>query len=69
MEKTQVLIKTIEKMAQFMRDYSSAEMPETLMNFSFMQIRTQTPKAIELLTILLIRYWRKINYVESLCYL
>lgn len=36
MEKTQVLIKTIEKMAQFMRDYSSAEMPETLMNFSFM---------------------------------
>lgn len=28
MEKTQVLIKTIEKMAQFMRDYSPAEMPE-----------------------------------------
>lgn len=28
MEKTQVLIKTIEKMAQFMRDYPPAEMPE-----------------------------------------
>lgn len=27
MEKTQVLIKTIEKMAQFMRDYPPAEMP------------------------------------------
>lgn len=30
MEKTQVLIKTIEKMAQFMRDYPSAEMPENI---------------------------------------
>ena len=28
MKKTQVLIKTIEKMAQFMRDYPPAEMPE-----------------------------------------
>lgn len=28
MGKTQVLIKTIEKMAQFMRDYPPAEMPE-----------------------------------------
>ena len=28
MEKTQILIKTIEKMAQFMRDYPPAEMPE-----------------------------------------
>lgn len=28
MEKTQVLIKTIEKIAQFMRDYPPAEMPE-----------------------------------------
>ena len=28
MEKTQVLIKTIDKMAQFMRDYPPAEMPE-----------------------------------------
>ena len=28
MRKTQVLIKTIEKMAQFMRDYPPAEMPE-----------------------------------------
>lgn len=28
MEKTQVLIKTIEKMAQFMRDYPPAEMPD-----------------------------------------
>ena len=28
MEKTQVLIKTIEKMAQFMRDYPPAAMPE-----------------------------------------
>ena len=27
MEKTQVLIKTIEKIAQFMRDYPPAEMP------------------------------------------
>ena len=30
MEKTQVLIKTIEKMAQFMRDYPPAEMPENI---------------------------------------
>ena len=30
MEKTQVLIKTIEKMAQFMRDYPPAMMPEDL---------------------------------------
>ena len=28
MRQTQVLIKTIEKMAQFMRDYPPAEMPE-----------------------------------------
>ena len=28
MRKTQILIKTIEKMAQFMRDYPPAEMPE-----------------------------------------
>ena len=28
MKKTQVLIKTIEKKAQFMRDYPPAEMPE-----------------------------------------
>lgn len=28
MGKTQVLIKTIEKMAQFMRNYPPAEMPE-----------------------------------------
>ena len=30
MEKAQVLIKTIEKMAQFMRDYPPAEMPENI---------------------------------------
>lgn len=30
MEKTQVLIKTIEKMAQFMRDYPPCEMPENI---------------------------------------
>ena len=28
MEKTQIFIKTIEKMAQFMRDYPPAMMPE-----------------------------------------
>lgn len=30
MEKTQVLIKTIKKMAQFMRDYPPCEMPENI---------------------------------------
>lgn len=65
MEKIQVLIKTIEKMAQFMRDYLLAKCLKTLVNFSFMQIQMEILKVIELLIILSIRHWRKTN--ETLC--